>query len=113
MTITVTNVDEAPEIAGDDVTTDYRENGTAQVARFTADDPEDRMVYWSLLATTASGTPEDISPLTDSADMAQFSISTSGVLSFRFSPDYENPRGNSPERRQQQQHLQGGGGSFR
>ena len=95
VTITVTNVDEAPEIAGDDVTTDYRENGTAQVARFTADDPEDRMVYWSLLATTDSVTPEDISPSTDSADMTQFSISTSGVLSFRFTPDYEMPRGSA------------------
>ena len=48
VTITVTNVDEPPVIAGDDITKDYPENGTAQVARFTADDPEDRMVYWSL-----------------------------------------------------------------
>ena len=55
VTITVTEVDEAPKIDGDDVTTDYRENGTAQVARFTADDPEDRMVYWSLA-------PADVDP---------------------------------------------------
>ena len=48
VTITVTNVDEAPKIAGDDVTKDYPENGRAQVARFTATDPEGRTVYWSL-----------------------------------------------------------------
>ena len=91
VTITVTEVDEAPEIAGDDVTTDYRENGTAQVARFTADDPEDRMVYWSL--ETANVTGVDGIGDDDEDDHAHFSISASGVLSFRFSPDYEMPRG--------------------
>ena len=49
VTIKVTDMDEAPDIDGDDVTKDYPENGKAQVARFTAKDPEDRMVYWSLL----------------------------------------------------------------
>ena len=29
----------------------------------------------------------------DSADVAHFSISANGVLSFKFAPDYENPRG--------------------
>ena len=96
VTISVTNVDEAPKIAGDDVTTDYRENGTAQVARFTAKDPEGRPVYWSLLATSPTVVPPDdadITAGTDSADVAHFSISPSGVLSFKFSPDYEMPRG--------------------
>ena len=78
-------------IAGDDVTTDYRENGTAQVARFTAMDPERRPVYWSLLATDAANTPADITPGTDSAEVGHFSISASGVLSFNFPPDYEAP----------------------
>ena len=91
VTITVNNVDEAPEIAGDDVT-DYRENGTAQVARFTADDPEDRKVYWSLAPANADpdGGDGDLTPA-DAADAAEFSISSNGVLSFRFSPDYEMP----------------------
>ena len=91
VTITVNNLDDAPVIAGDDVTTDYRENGTAQVARFTADDPEDRMVYWSLAEADVTGV--DGIGADDENDHAQFSISTSGVLSFRFSPDYEMPRG--------------------
>ena len=39
VTITVTNVDEAPKIAGDDVMKDYPENGRAQVARFTRRTP--------------------------------------------------------------------------
>ena len=102
VTITVTNVDEAPEIAGDDVTTDYRENGTAQVARFTADDPEDRMVYWSL--ATANVTDVDGIGDDDEDDHAEFSISASGVLSFRFSPDYEMPRGDAITKHQHQ-HL--------
>ena len=96
VTITVNNVDEAPKIAGDDVTTDYRENGTAQVARFTADDPEGRKVYWSL----ANADPDAEGDLTaaDAADAAEFSISSDGVLSFRFSPDYEMPMvGDSPK----------------
>ena len=97
VTIKVTNVDEAPEIAGDDVTTDYRENGTAQVARFTAEDPEDRMVYWSVLADDAAfGGIEDVDTA-DAADEDHFTISASGVLSFRFSPDYEMPMGGAAD----------------
>ena len=88
VTIKLTDVDEAPEIAGDDVTTDYRENGTAQVAGFTATDPERRPVYWSLLAAAATP-PTGIIPGTDSADVADFSISANGVLSFNFPPDFE------------------------
>ena len=91
VTITVTNVDEAPKIDGDDVTTDYRENGTAQVARFTADDPEDRKVYWSLATADVDGV--DGIGADDEEDHAEFRISASGVLSFKFSPDYEMPRG--------------------
>ena len=91
VTITVTNVDEAPKIAGDDVTTDYRENGTAQVARFTADDPEDRMVYWSLAPANADPDGEGDLVAADAADAAEFSISSDGVLRFKFSPDYEMP----------------------
>ena len=91
VTIKVNNVDEAPEIAGDAVTTDYRENGTAQVARFTADDPEDRMVYWSLAPAGADPDDEGDLEAADAADAAEFSISSGGVLSFKFSPDYEMP----------------------
>ena len=76
-----------------DGTIEYPENGTGPVATYTATDPEGRPVYWSLLAIDASPTPSDIDPSTDSADVGQFSISADGVLSFKFSPDYEMPRG--------------------
>ena len=92
VTIKVTDVDEAPEIAGDDITKDYPENGRAQVARFTADDPEGRMIYWSLLSSTAAA-PEGITPGVDSADAGDLSISASGVLSFNIPPDFEAPQG--------------------
>ena len=90
VTIKVTNVDEAPTIAGDDITKDYPENGRVQVARFNADDPEGRPVYWSLTDAVVA----DVVETADIADREHFMISSDGVLSFRFSPDYEMPRGN-------------------
>ena len=92
VTIMVTNEDEPPMIAGDDITEDFRENGSnLEIERFTADDPEDRMVYWSLADENVSGV-DGIGP-DDENDHAEFSISDDGVLSFKFSPDYEMPRG--------------------
>ena len=93
VTIMVTDVDEAPEIAGDDITKDYPENGSAQVARFTASDPEDRMVYWSVLADDANFNQIDDVDAADAADADHFMINSDGVLSFKFSPDYEMPMG--------------------
>ena len=90
VTIKLTDEDEGPEITGND-SRDYPENGRGQVATFTARDPEGRPVYWSLLATNATETPTDITPVTDSAEVAHFSISPNGVLSFNFPPDYEAP----------------------
>ena len=91
VTIKLTDIDEGPEIAGDDISRDYPENGTGSVATLRATDPERRPVYWSLLATNALETPEDIDPSTDSAEVAHFSISANGVLGFNFPPDYEAP----------------------
>ena len=93
VTIKLTDEDEGPEIAGDDVIRDYPENGTGSVATLRATDPERRpVVYWSLLATNPTVTPPtDINAGTDSAEVAHFSISANGVLSFNFPPDYEAP----------------------
>ena len=66
-----------------DAAIEYAENDTSAVATFTAVDPEGRPVYWSLLATTDSD-PTGITSGTDSADVAHFSISANGVLSFKF-----------------------------
>ena len=49
VTIMVIDMDEAPEIAGEDIAEDFRENGrNLEIERFRATDPEGRMVYWSL-----------------------------------------------------------------
>ena len=72
--IMVTDVDEVPTIAGD-ATIDYAENGTGDVATYTAMDPEEATITWSL-----SGT-----------DAGVFDISGAGVLTFNESPDYEMP----------------------
>ena len=53
VTIKVTDMDEEPMVTGD-AEKDYQENGTRMVARYTADDPEERMIYWSLPDTLPS-----------------------------------------------------------
>ena len=107
VTIKLIDVDEAPMIAGDDIRKDYSENGMAQVARFTADDPEDRMVYWSL----ADAEVTDKVDTGEFEDYTHFMISSDGVLSFKFSPDYEMPMGTALDT--DNKHLQGGGGGLR
>ena len=99
VTISVTDVDEAPVVSGD-AKKDYAENGTGAVATFTADDPEDRKVYWSV---HPAGTEADLNNDGDvldpgegmddnpSADAAHFSINADGVLTFNIPPDHESP----------------------
>ena len=75
VTIEVTNVDEAPDISGDD-TIEYPERETYPVATYTASDPEGASVRWSL----------------DGVDAGDFTIEN-GVLRFAKTPDYESPKG--------------------
>ena len=74
LTITVTNVNEASVVTGPTAKS-YPENGTGTVANYRATDPEGQSVTWSL-----SGT-----------DSGNFSISTTGKLTFKTPPDYEAP----------------------
>ena len=75
VTVTVTPVDEPPVITGTTTINDYGENGTSEVATYTANDPEgDASITWRLGGT----------------DRADFDI-TGGVLTFKDSPDYESP----------------------
>ena len=74
VTITVTGENDSPEVTGQS-SVDYAENGAADVATYTADDPEGTSITWSL-----SGN-----------DSGDFSISNGGVLTFSTSPDYEDP----------------------
>ena len=75
VTVTVTDVDEAPEIATVAKTAlVYRENGTAVLATFRAVDPEEAVVVWSL-----SG-----------PDGGHFAI-YEGVLTFKRLRDFESP----------------------
>ena len=52
-----------------------------------------RMVYWSL---TTEAVP-DVVETADIVDREHFMINSDGVLSFRFSPDYEMPRGSASD----------------
>ena len=72
--ITVTNVNESASITGP-AAVNYAENGTGAAANYSATDPEDDDVTWSIART----------------DAARFSISVAGVLSFKSTPDYESP----------------------
>ena len=74
VTITVTDVDEDPVVSGN-AAVDYAENGTGMVAAYTAADPENGDIAWSL-----SG---------DDAD--DFEISGAGMLTFMSPPDFESP----------------------
>ena len=73
VTVTVTNVDEAPDVAGE-ASIDYEENATSTVETYTAVDPEGAEIVWSL----------------GGDDAALLSIE-GGVLSFRSAPDFEMP----------------------
>ena len=73
--VTVTNVNEPHSLEGED-TVDYEEGGTGDVANYSATDPEGATIGWSL-----SG-----------ADAGAFEISSSGVLTFRETPDHEDPK---------------------
>ena len=63
--------------AQDSSTIEYDENGTGPVAAFTADDPEDDTITWSVAST---GTED-------------FKIDSDGVLEFITPPNYEDPEG--------------------
>ena len=93
VTVTVTPIDEMPVVSGSGADCEenagktgyeceYAENGTGPVATFTATDPEGNPVLWDL---------------TGGADLALFSISKDGVLSFNASPDYEGAGDNMYE----------------
>ena len=83
VTINVVNVNEGPEIAGeDDITKEHPENSTGTIQRFQATDPERRPVYWSLKDGDSDYPDDDL-----------FTISKNGVLSFMEGRDFENPLG--------------------
>ena len=80
---------------------EHPENSADPVLTFTAEDPEGRTIYWSLVeaplgnainvdgneVTTAA---VDIQPA-DAADAGDFMISPEGVLKFKMPPDFEMP----------------------
>ena len=81
VTIKVTDVDEPPAISvgGLAVTgqsaIDYAENGTGMVATYSAAGPDAASATWTL----------------EGDDAGDFDISSSGVLTFKSSPDHETP----------------------
>ena len=72
--VTVTNVNETPTVSGLEEV-DYVENGTTPLDTYTASDPENGDITWSLAGT----------------DHGDFEISDSGELTFSRTPDYEDP----------------------
>ena len=80
VTIEVTDVNEAPKISQGGLAisgvtrVDYAENGTGMVATYTATGPESANASWVL----------------GGDDAGEFDISSSGELTFKSAPDYEN-----------------------
>ena len=75
VTVTVANVDETPEVTGKAAVMDYQENGVGAVAAYTATEPDNDPITWSL-----SG-----------PDMGAFGIGSGGELTFNTPPDFEGP----------------------
>ena len=73
VTITVTNVNEAPVVTGEELRS-FEENSDSKVATYTADDPERDTITWSV------------------SDDNTFWISRKGELYFRTPPNYEQRR---------------------
>jgi hypothetical protein len=102
--VTVSNVDEGPEISGPS-TRNFAENGEGAVATFTATDPEGKTSIAWFVAPAAD--PDGTGPLTatDAADTEDFDIDAkTGALTFdvggdsdspdaSVAPDFENPSG--------------------
>ncbi len=74
ITVIVTNADDPPVIDGD-TSPKFEEGRTGTVATYSAEDPEDISVSWSL-----GGIDED-----------SFELSADGDLTFTRTPDYESP----------------------
>ena len=72
--VTVTDANESGAITGP-TSIDYPENSTTTVATYSITDPESNDITWSVAGT----------------DAARFSISSTGELTFRSSPNYEAP----------------------
>ena len=76
VTITVMDMNEAPEVTGD-AEKDYPENQTRAVASYRATDPEGGAIYWSLLPANTGSPVQDLdATLTDAddADESYFTI---------------------------------------
>ena len=84
VTITVTNENETIDLQGSHAV-DYAENGTGDVAQYTATDPENSTITWDLAGE----------------DESLFLISSSGVLTFVSSPDFEAPGDQGPDNKYQ------------
>ena len=78
VTMNVTDVNEPPGITVGPGSVNHRENSVA-VAKYTATDPDGDTTSWSLPNTLHE------------TDRGDFRISSSGLLTFRNPPDYENP----------------------
>ena len=82
ITITVTDVDEPLTVNGE-TSVGYPENSDGQVATYSATDPDNGQITWSLSGDDAGG----------------FSISNTGELTFQTAPDHESPADDNTDNR--------------
>ena len=85
---------------------EHPENSADPVLTFTAEDPEGRTIYWSLVEASLenaidvddndSNTDAVDIQVADTADADHFMISPEGVLKFKMPPDFEMPKGVAP-----------------
>ena len=97
--VTITNADDAPAVSGPS-SKNFKENGEAPVATFTATDPEGvTSITWSLPDVAPGTLPDGFAAMDfTGSDAAHFTIDRDGMLRFAIGddedpPDFEAPRG--------------------
>ena len=92
--VTVRDENEAPDISGRD-SVNFAENGTGNVATFTANDPEGATsITWAI---AVAGTNHDSLGIPAAADADSFDINKDGELTFDIGGDGDDPTTNSPD----------------
>ena len=91
VTITIFPINDPPVLTYDgntgDQAIDYKENGTGPVGTIVATDQDSTTITWAKSSDSTDVKNEDA---------ALFAISNAGVLSFVNSPDYEDPKDQTP-----------------
>ena len=90
VTVSLKDLNEAPEVSGPSEVEDYAENGEGEVGAYTATD-QDRNVDHDQDDETPTLAEDTVEWSKSGVDEGDFDIGDNGVLSFKSPPDYDDP----------------------